>query len=86
MWSAGPDELAVLVPLGYYTDEARLAVKYSSDVVWCDTRVLPSGGDGQAHLVLRGVSCACVQAGDACYGTTRGFVEACAVGHSGSGG
>ena len=80
MWSAGPDELAVLIPLGQYTDEARLAVKYSSDVFWCDTRVVPCGGDGQAHLVLRGVSCACVQAVDACYGTAGGFMEARAVG------
>ena len=80
VWSAGPDKLAVLVPLCQDTDEARLAVKYSSDVFWCDTRVVPCGSDGQAHLVLRGMSCACVQAGDACYGTAGGFVEARAVG------
>ncbi len=69
-----------LVPLCQDTDEARLAVKTSSDVFWCDTRVVPCGSDGQAHLVLRGVSCACMQAVDACYGIAGGFMEARAVG------
>jgi hypothetical protein len=80
VWSAGPDELAVLAPLCQDADEARLAVKYPSDVFWCDTRVVPCGSDGQAHVVLRGMSCAYVQAGDACFGTAGGFVEAHAVG------
>ena len=82
---AGPDELAVLVPLSQDTDEAGLSVKYSSYVLWCDTRVSPYGGDGQAHLVFGGMSCACVEAGDAGDCAAGGFVEVCAVGSSSAG-
>jgi hypothetical protein len=57
-----------------------LAIKYSSNVIWSDARIAPCGGDGQAHLVFRGMSCACVQASDAGYFVAGGFVEACAVG------
>ena len=85
VWLSGPDELVVLVPLSQDTDEARLAIKYSSYVLWCDTRILRCGSDGQAHLVFRGMSCACVQTGDAGYCAAGGFVEACAIGSSGTG-
>ena len=76
---AGPDELAVLVPLSQDADETGLSVKYSSYVLWCDARVMPRGGDGQAHLVFGGMSCACVEADDAGDCAAGGFVEACAV-------
>ena len=74
-WSAGPDEPAVLIPLCQDTDEARLAIKYFSYVLWCDARIAPCGGDGKAHLVFRGMSCACVRASDAGYCAAGGFVE-----------
>ena len=57
-----------------------LAIKYLSNVIWSDARIAPCGGDGQAHLVFRGMSCACVQASDAGYCVAGGFVEACVVG------
>ncbi len=82
-WSAGPDKPAVLVPL--YSPGYRLAKKYSSYyVLWCDAHIAPCGGDGQAYLVFRSMSCACVQAGDAGDCAAGGFVEACAVGSSGT--
>ena len=64
LWLSGPDELAVLVSLGQDTYEARLAIKNSSYILWCDARIVPCGGNGQAHLVFRGTSRACVQAAD----------------------
>ncbi len=85
LWLARPDELTVLVSLSQDTDEARLAIKYSPYVLWCFTRFAPCGSDGQAHLILGGMSCAYVQAGDAGYCAAGGFVESCAVGSSGTG-
>ncbi len=79
MWLSGPDEVAVFVPLSQDAEEARLAIKYSSYILWCDAHILPCGSDGQAHLVFGGMSCAYVQAGDAGDCAARGFVEACAV-------
>ena len=85
LWLAGPDELTVLVLLSQDTDEARLAIKYSPYVLWCYTCIAPCGSDGQAHLIFGGMSCAYVQAGDACDCAVGGFVESCAVGSSGTG-
>ena len=75
----GGGELAFFVPLSQDTDEARFTIKYSSYVLWCDTRILPCGSDGQAHLVFGGMSCACVQTDDAGDCAAGCFVEACAV-------
>ena len=85
MWLSGPNELAVFVPLSQDADEARLAIKYSSYVLWCDARISPCGSDGQTHLVFGGMFCACLQAGDAGDCAARGFVEAYAVLSSGAG-
>jgi hypothetical protein len=46
LWLSGPDELAILVLLGQNAYEARLAIKNSSYILWCDARVWPCGSDG----------------------------------------
>ena len=88
-WGGRRDQISLLSLFRFIrqdTDEVRLAIKYSSyNVLWCDAHIAPCGGDGQAYLVFRSMSCACVQAGDAgYYCAAGGFVEACAVGSSGT--
>ena len=68
-WSSRPDELAVPVPFGEYTDEAGLAVADPADVHGCDVGVAPGSGDRDAHLVLGAVASVAMETRHSCYGT-----------------
>ena len=79
-WAPRPNELAVPISFGEYTDEAWLAIEDAADVCGCYTGVAPCGRDRDAHLILGGMAGAAMEARDSGYCAAGQLVEARALG------